>query len=115
MTIFLEYAIYYIDSPNGNWSLFRDSIISHRKSERLSYEFFSHKEVAIFSVAVVLVLLTVEVGFTKLANIESVTESGTAADLGAWSAAGSHEGFNRYLPGRLEASLTYLLRLSHFL
>ena len=46
--------------------------------------------------------------------MESVTESGTAADLGAWSAAGSHEGFNRYLPGQLEASLTYLLRPSHF-
>ncbi len=43
---------------------------------------------------------------------EPVTESSIAINLGALSAVGFREGFSRYLSGQLEASLTYLLRLS---
>ena len=41
------------DSPNGNWSLFRDSSVSHHNSECLFCELSSCENVASFSVVMV--------------------------------------------------------------
>ena len=41
------------DSPNGNWSLLRDSSVSHHNSECLFCELSSCENVAAFSVVMV--------------------------------------------------------------